>query len=64
MALSSSKWHWHNRVKMDRLVYVDIQILQLLKGGIDQWGVGHVALFFGLSCIEGNKSLSFTSLRK
>jgi hypothetical protein len=35
LALSSSNWHWHNRVKTYQLVYVDIQIPQLLKEGID-----------------------------
>ncbi len=39
MALSSSKWHWHNIVKTHQPICVDIQILQLLKGGTDRWGV-------------------------
>jgi hypothetical protein len=29
--------------KTHRLVYVDIQILQLLMGGMDQWGVNKYA---------------------
>jgi hypothetical protein len=39
LALSSSKWHWHNRVKTHRHVCVSNWIFQLLKGGIDWWGV-------------------------
>jgi hypothetical protein len=41
--------------KKYQLVCVDTQIPQLLKGGIDQWGVNHNSFFFGLSCIKGNK---------
>jgi hypothetical protein len=33
------KWHWHNHVKTHQLFCVDIQIPQLLMGGIDEWGV-------------------------
>ncbi len=40
LALASSKWHWHNHVKTHWLVFVNIQIPQLLMGGIDWWGVG------------------------
>jgi hypothetical protein len=36
LALLSFKWHWHDHVKTHQLVYVDIQIPQLLKGRIDQ----------------------------
>jgi hypothetical protein len=35
LALSSSKWHWHNHVKTHSSICVDIQILQLLRGGIN-----------------------------
>jgi hypothetical protein len=40
MALSSSKWVWHNHVKTHLHVCVKNQIFQLLMGGIDQWGIG------------------------
>jgi hypothetical protein len=36
---------WHNFVKTHQPSCVDIQIFQLLKGGINQWGVGHINLF-------------------
>jgi hypothetical protein len=36
---SNSQWHWHNCVKTHLLAYVDIQILPLLRGEIDQHGV-------------------------
>jgi hypothetical protein len=39
LALSNSKWHWHNCVKSHLSIYVDIQISPLLRGGIDQQGV-------------------------
>jgi hypothetical protein len=39
LTFSSSKWHWCNHVKTYRHVYVNNQIPQLLKEGIDQWGV-------------------------
>jgi hypothetical protein len=40
MSPSNSKWHWHKCIKTHRHVCVNNQILQLLRGGIDQWGVG------------------------
>jgi hypothetical protein len=39
MSPSSSKWHWHSRVKTHQYVCVSNQIPQFLRGGIDQWGV-------------------------
>jgi hypothetical protein len=41
LVLSRSKWHWHNYVKTHPHACVDIQIPQLLRGGIDQQGVDH-----------------------
>jgi hypothetical protein len=35
LALSSPKWHWHNHVKTHSPICVDIQIPQLLRGGIN-----------------------------
>jgi hypothetical protein len=46
LALSNSKWHWHNHVKTHQLVCVNIQIPQLLMGRTDQWGVNHNNFFF------------------
>jgi hypothetical protein len=40
LVLSNSKWHSHNCVKTHSPIYVDIQILPPLRGGIDQQGVG------------------------
>jgi hypothetical protein len=39
LALSNSKWHWHNHVKTHQPICVDIQMPQFLKGGIDWLGV-------------------------
>ncbi len=39
MSLSGSKWHWYRPVKTHLHVFVNNQILQLLRGEIDQWGV-------------------------
>jgi len=48
--LSSSKWHWHNRVKTHQLIFVDIQILQLLKGL--SWLMGCWFLSFAWVALE------------
>jgi hypothetical protein len=61
LALSSSKWHWHNHVKTHWFIYVDIQILQLLMGGIDQWGVNHDSSFLWL---EPHRRQGIFELRK
>jgi len=58
MTNTERKGHWHNCVRTHQTNCVDNQIFQLLKGGIDQWGVDHNNLFFFLSYIRGNKSLS------
>jgi hypothetical protein len=39
------QWHWHNHVRTHWPICVNIQISQLLKGGIDQWGVDHDSSF-------------------
>jgi hypothetical protein len=46
MTKTEKRRHWHNSVKTHQLICVNIQILQLLKGRIDQWGVGHDNPFF------------------
>jgi hypothetical protein len=41
-------------------------MLELLEGGLDQWGVSDlaIALFFHLKCVEGSKSLSCVRSKK
>jgi hypothetical protein len=41
-------------------------MLQLLEGGLDQWGVNdlEIAPFFHLNCVEGSKSLSCVRSKK
>jgi hypothetical protein len=46
MTNTKRKGHWHNCVRTHQTNCVDNQIFQLLKGGIDQWGVDHNNLFF------------------
>ncbi len=46
MVFSHSKWNWHNCVKTHLHVYVDTQILPLVSGVIDQWGVNHNNFIF------------------
>jgi hypothetical protein len=46
MTNTERKGHWHNCVRTHQTNCVDNQIFQLLKGGIDQWGVDHNNLFF------------------
>jgi hypothetical protein len=57
LVLSNSKWHWHNWVKTHLLIYVDIQILPLLRGGIDWQGVSRNNSILWLESQENNKSL-------
>jgi len=35
LKMVSQTWHWQNHVQTHQLVCLDIQTLQLLKGGID-----------------------------
>jgi hypothetical protein len=45
-----------HRVRTHQLVCLNIQTLQVLKAGNDQWGVNHNSFFFGLNYFGSNKS--------
>jgi hypothetical protein len=51
-------------VKTHKPVCVNIQIFWLLKGGIDQWGVGHDYPFLGLELHRKQQILELHKIEK
>jgi len=64
LILSNSKWHWHNCVKTHSSIYVDIQILPLLRGGINQQRVSHDSFVFWLELHRKQQILGWHKIRE
>jgi hypothetical protein len=64
VAFLSSKWHLHNCVKTHQPICVDIQICQLLKGGIDQWGVSRNSFFLWLEPHQRHQIFELCNIRE
>jgi hypothetical protein len=64
MTNTKRRGHWHNCVRTHQTNCVDNQIFQLLKGGIDQWGVDHNNPFFFLELHQRQQILELRKLGK